>query len=222
MGSIVLLTINLQIVLTLQIYCQGSVALIWIYILLGGRKKVKEQSRYILCSSTISISYLPGYRNIEKLSARIMKMSSVRSTPADREYKAAFSVVFHQKLKNLLDEEQSTNMELLAKFSKKIKLLVKHFSGKLINFYIFYPPPPPSKRTRLQAWKLCLVHLGSFCSHFLTISTLFGKPLNAHVYINAQSKALYLTKYEDDIHEEFYNFRADNCYLWRGEDRWKV
>ncbi len=133
--------------LTLQIYCQGSVALIWIYILLGGRKNVKEQSRYIICSSTISISFLPGYRYVEKLSARIMKMSSVRSTPADREYKAAFSVVFHQKLKNLLDEEQSTNMELLAKFSKKIKLLVKHFSGKLIYFYIFYHPPPHQTHT---------------------------------------------------------------------------
>ena len=61
-------------------------------------------------------------------------MYTVRTITADQEFKNTFTVVFTQKLKELAELNQQTDPELISKFSKKIKLMMKHFSGKFTTF----------------------------------------------------------------------------------------
>jgi hypothetical protein len=59
-------------------------------------------------------------------------MYTVRTIQADQEYRNAFTSVFSKKLKEL---EQQEEAELIAKFSKKTRLLMYHFSGLFFCLY---------------------------------------------------------------------------------------
>jgi hypothetical protein len=59
---------------------------------------------------------------------RIMKMYTVKTLQAD--VQTTFLAVFSKQLESLAEQEPQDYKELVIKFSKKVGLLLTHFSGK--------------------------------------------------------------------------------------------